>query len=104
MKKEQLEKYTSEIELELYELAFNQIKINEEFKILSRFQSHCDFNLFWLYSVAPEVVLHISSIEFLLTIKSNFKRKLTMKEVLNYDFIIGIKKPGTFDDFKKCLK
>lgn len=104
MNKEKLESYTAGIEIELYELAFNMIRINEEIKLLSRFQSHCDFNLFWLYSIAPEVILHLSSIEFLLSIKSNFKRKLTAKELLNYDLIIGLKQPATFDEFKMLIQ
>lgn len=103
MKKEQLEIYTSGIEIELYELAYNQIQINNEFKIIAPFQSHCDFNLFWLYSIAPGVVVHLESVEFLNKFSNQFKRKLTIKELIKYDFLIYWNKPGDFNEFKKLI-
>jgi hypothetical protein len=72
----------------------------ETVKTLASFQSFCDFNLFWLYSIAPEVVLHIETIRFLSENAKHLKRKLSIKELLNYDLIIGIKHPETFEDFK----
>lgn len=72
--------------------------------ILSVFQSHCDFNLFFIYSIYPEVILHIKTIEFLNKYKSNFKRKITIKELFKFDLIINCYNPSNFDDFKRRIK
>jgi len=83
------------------EMAYQLTDLIERDKILSIFQSQCNFNLFWLYSIAPEVVLHIKTIEFLNNNSDNFKRKLSIKELLNYDLVINLKEPYNFNDFKK---
>lgn len=101
MKKGQLEIYASQIEMELYQIAFNEVRFREVFDNLIVFQSFCYFNLFWLYSIAPEVVLHIETVEFFLNNRNHLKRKLTIKEMLKYDLIFGIYKPETFNEFKK---
>lgn len=103
MKKEQLEIYTAGIEIELYKNAYDEIKFRNIYWPLVQFQSYCDFNLFWIYSIAPEVVLHIKSIEFLLTFGHTFKRKLSAKEILNCDLIIQLYQPKDFTEFKKHI-
>jgi len=105
MKKEQLEIYSSELESEIFKIAYDEIKFRSIYDILVVFQSHCNFNLFWVYSIAPEVVLHIKTIEFLNDNSNHFKRKLSIKELLNYDLVINIKEPENFSEFKglKCL-
>ena len=96
-----IESYISGLELELIELAINQNDFNEKFFILSRFQSNCNFNLFWLYSISPEIIIHIERLKLLSEIK--FKRKLSIKELLHYDFILGLSEVNTIEDFKNFL-
>lgn len=104
MKKEKIEIYASELESELYKVAYDEIKFFNVFDKLKVFQSNCDFNLYWFYSIAPEVVLHLESIDFLIKHISNFKRKLTIKELIRFDLIICLKKPENFEEFKKNIK
>ena len=100
MRKEQLECYASQLEIELNQIAFNEIKFREVYESLVVFQSFCDFNLFWLYSIEPEVILHINTIKWLLK-NITIKRKLSEKELLNYDLIISLIEPTNIDEFKK---
>lgn len=101
MKYKELLKHSESCQLAADEMAFNTLKITTEINILAPFQSFCDFNLFWLYSIAPEVILHIDTVEFFLNNREHLKRKLTIKEMLRYDLIFGIYKPETFNEFKK---
>jgi hypothetical protein len=86
------------------EMAHNFIDFIEKSKQISLFQSHCDFNLAFIYSTAPEVILHIESVAFLNENRSNFKRKLSLKELLRFDFLINYYKLETFNEFKNLLK
>lgn len=104
MKYKELLHHAEMCQLAADEISFKYINEAHEISILCRFQSHCDFNLFWLYSISPEVVLHIGSIEFLQNNSDKFKRKLTIKEILKYDSLIGWNKPETFSDFLKLIK
>ena len=103
MKREELEKYTSELEMEIDHISYTLLKFKELYDELKMFQSKCDFNLFWLYNLAPEVILHIDSIKFLNLNIQVFKRKLTTKEMLKYDYLINYYKPSSFDEFKKLI-
>ncbi len=71
---------------------------------LSIFQSHCNFNLYFIYSIEPEVILHIKTIEFLNEHRINFKRKISIKELFKFDLIVNCFNPDNFEDFKKRIK
>lgn len=101
MKYNELKQHAEMCQMAADEMAYQLTDLIDKDKLLSIFQSHCNFNLFWVYSIAPEVVLHISSIEFLNENSKHFKRKLSIKELLNYDLVINLKEPENFNDFKK---
>ena len=85
------------------EMAFKFSDYMDKSKTLAIFQSKCDFNIFFIYSIAPEVVLHIESIFFMKKNIEKFKRKITLKEILRFDFIINLNKPNSFDEFIKFI-
>ena len=100
----ELQKHAESCQMAADELAHDYSDYLTKSSILARFQSHCEANLFFIYSVWPEVILHIESIDFLLKNKERFKRKLKLNELLRFDFLINTEKPGNFDDFTKLLK
>jgi hypothetical protein len=104
MKREQLEKYASNVEMELDNISWMYIKTMEIIEPCSVLQSKCNFNLILLYRIAPEVVLHIKSIEFLANNVKMLKRKLSEKEMLHYDFLIKWYEPKNFKEFTELVK
>jgi hypothetical protein len=96
----ELKKHASDCQIAADEMAYKLIKI----ETISVVQSICDFNLSWLYQEAPEVILHFESIKFLQKNIKQFKRKLTIKEILKFDFLIYWNKPKDFEQFKKLVK
>lgn len=94
----ELKKYAEMCQMAADEMAFNFIKFTNEVFELFKFQSKCDFNLFWIYSISP-VFVRIDTIIFLNSYIDKFKRKITIKELLIYDSIINLINPKTFDDF-----
>lgn len=100
----ELQKHAESCQMAADELAHDFLDYLNKSGILSRFQSHCESNLFFVYSIYPEVILHIESINFLLKHKEKFKRKISLKELLRFDFIINSNKPETFEDFVDLLK
>lgn len=100
----ELKQHAETCQMAADELAHGYSDYLTKSSILARFQSHCEPNLFFIYSVWPEVVLHIESIEFLLKNKERFKRKIKLNELLRFDFIINSEKPENFDEFAKLLK
>ena len=100
MKYNELKQHAETCQMAADEMAYQLTSFTERSNTIAVFQSFCDFNLFWLYSIAPEVILHIETIRFLVENSQHLKRKLSVKELLNYDLIIGIKQPETFKDFK----
>lgn len=104
MKYEELIQHAETCQMAADELAHDFSNFIEKNKQIATFQSYCDFNLAFIYSVAPEVILHIEAIEFLNNNRQNLKRKLTVKELLRFDLLINHFKPETFDDFKKLVQ
>lgn len=100
----ELKEHASECQIAADEISFTFLKMEEQANTLAVFQSVCDFNIFWLYSIAPEVVLHINSIELLKSGIKSFKRKLSIAEILKFDFIINLEKFETFEDFINYMK
>ena len=91
--------YLSELQIDCDTLAFNLLLLQK----LIRIQSRCEFNLFWIYE-DYKFTLHNESIDFLDDHINLFKRKITLKEFLNYDSVIYWLKPGSFDEFKEMIK
>ncbi len=100
----ELQKHAESCQMAADELAHDYSDYLTKSSILARFQSHCESNLFFVYSIAPEIILHIESIDFLLKHKEKFKRKISLKELLRFDFIINSNKPETFEEFVDLLK
>ena len=104
MKYKQLQKHASECQVAADEMAFCLLQQKEVFSLISVLQGHCDFNLYWLYQISPEIVLHTESIRFMVNHKDKFKRKLSIKEMINFDSIISHSEINSFEDFKNILK
>ena len=104
MKYEQLEKYASGCQISADEMASKLIDQEKTFTIISVLQSVCDFNLFWLYQVSPEVFIHIESIEFLAKHIERFKKKITIKQMSDFDHLITHNKVDSFEDFKQLFQ
>lgn len=98
--------YASTVDMELYRVAFmylKQIKQISAYEQLSILQSIVDFNVVFIYNIAPEVILHLKSIEWLNCHLKSVKRKIKLKELLDYDTIIYWNNPADIDEFKKLL-
>jgi hypothetical protein len=94
-----IENFAAECQLAADDISYNFITALS----LARVQSICDFNVFWLYSIAPEVVLHIKTVDFLKENIDKFKRKISIKEMLIYDFLINLNNPDNFNEFKELI-
>ena len=97
------EEYTSECQMSADEMAMTLINQKEIFSLISLVQSICDFNLSWLYSISPDVIIHKESLQFFKTHLKLFKRKLTVKEMIKYDALIYWYEPKSFEDFKNMI-
>lgn len=86
------------------EMAFNIVSQNEIFQSISIFQSRCDFNLFWLYQISPEIFIHLETIRFLAEHIKKFNRKIEIKDLVIYDLIITRNEINNFNDFKNMIK
>jgi len=105
--KEQIYKlkiHASDCEMESDKTAIRFLEQRRNFALISEFQSICDFNLYWLYQISPEVVVRSSTIDFLNSNKEMFTRKIKVAEMILYDFIIFHNNIKTFDEFKSKLK
>jgi len=103
MKYEQLKYHAEKCQVDCDELAYKLMKQQEIFGLISLVQSICDFNLFWLYQLSPEVILHESTLTFLSANLKMFKRKLSIYEMLKYDSIIYWLEPANFEEFKNMI-
>ncbi len=83
--------------------SFLLAKLQEKVYLLSSVQSICDFNLFWLYQVSL-VVVYDRTLEFLHSNKSEFKRKLSIREIIEFDWIIAHHSLNDFDEFRQLLR
>lgn len=83
--------------------AFHLVKLQEKVYMLASVQSICDFNLFWLYQVSL-VVIYDRTLEFLHSNKSEFKRKLSIREIIEFDWIIAHNNVAYFEEFTKLIK
>lgn len=75
----------------------------DEVSLLAAVQSICDFNLFWLAGISP-VIVYTKTLEFLLEHKSEFKRKLSIREMIEFDYIISHNTLNNFDEFRRLLR
>jgi len=103
MNYKELIKFSSDLQLQADELAYEFLELQNLFGLLSVCQSICDFNLSFYYKCGPEVFIHTESLEFLSKHLNMFKRKLTVKEMFQYDSLIYWNKPENFNQFKKLL-
>jgi len=83
-------------------IAFHMVKLQEKMYLLSSVQSVCEFNLFWLYQVS-DVIIYDRTLEFILNHKTEFKRKLTISEMIEFDWIIAHNDLTDFEDFRSHL-
>ena len=81
------------------ELAYRLIKAMD----LMQVQSLCDFNIFWMHDISPTFVDQ-RTISFMLEHKLKFKRKLSMREFINADFLLKNFEISTFDEFSVAFK
>ena len=95
--------FASECQMNADEVAGAYIAQQRVFSAISILQSHCNFNLSWLYSVAPEVLIHVQSLELLADNKTAFKRKLTIPEIVRFDGLIASNNIQTFKELKSKL-
>lgn len=94
---EKLEHHASSCQMDADELAVRIIKMRS----MSVVQSICDFNLFWLYDISPEFLLHMTTIDFLKKNIKKFNRKITIKEIFAFDFIIRHHNIKRFEQLKE---
>lgn len=97
------DKFASEQQMESDRLAIYVLDIKKTFGLISVAQSICDFNLSWLYSLSPNVVVHEHSLTFFCENIKMFKRKLTIKEFMRFDTIVNHNEPKDFDEFKSLI-
>ena len=98
MKKELLERYTSDLELENDQMAYLLVQV----KRLIELQPLCDFDVWWMHDVSP-ILMNEKTIDFLNRYKGRFKRRVTAKEFILYDMIIKHNDPETFEQFQNMV-
>jgi hypothetical protein len=103
MNYKELKHWASTCELAADEMAIRLINQQELLSVISVFQSKCNFNLYWLYQISPEVILHYKTLLFLAENIKKFTRKIEIRELLNYDSLIYHNDIDTFEDFKDIL-
>ena len=99
----QLEYHASSCQLAADEMAIKLIEQERAFNAISVFQSMCDFNLSWIYHISPEVFIHIETIEFLADNINDFKRKLSIEEIVKFDCVLNYNDVTDFKHFKNML-
>ena len=99
MRKEYLEKYTADLELENDQMAYLLIQV----KRLIELQPLCDFDVWWMHDVSP-LLMNEKTIDFLNEHKERFRRKITAREFIVYDLIIKHGDPETFDEFRYMVR
>jgi hypothetical protein len=70
---------------------------------LARVQSVCEFNIFWLSEVSPLIVAP-ETVDFMTHNLKHIKRKLTVNEFLDAEFIIKCFRPENWNEFKKIFQ
>ena len=93
--------HVSHFQLAADEMAIKLIEQERAFNAISVFQSMCDFNLSWLYHVSPGVLIHIETIEFLTDNIKEFKRKVSIEEIVKFDYVLELNEIKDFKDFKE---
>lgn len=89
-------------QIEADETAYRLASMRERISLLAPVQSICNFNLFWLASISP-VIIHDQSLQFISDHKSEFKRKLSIEEMIEFDWIIAHNDISSFMEFRKLL-
>jgi hypothetical protein len=87
------------LQTEADHMAFRLLKIQE----LMQVQSLCDFNIFWLRDVSP-LLVDQKTVDFLLENREKFRRKLSVKEFINADFLLKNFKISNFTEFTTAFK
>lgn len=103
-KYKELVEYTSGVEMELVQIATMYRNHIHAYEQLSKLQSVVDFNVVFIYNIAPEVSLHIKSVEWLNSHSKSFTRKIKLKELLEYDTIIYWHNPKDLIELKNLIK
>lgn len=98
-----LMKHAESCQEEADKTAYQLTKLIEDVSVLVSVQSICDFNLFWLYEISS-VVIHDATILFLDENKKEFKRKLSISELIQFDGIITHNNINDFNHFKELVK
>ena len=100
---ERINYHVSHFQLAADEMANKLMEQERAFNAISVFQSMCDFNLSWLYHVSPEVFIHIETIVFLADNINKFKRKVSIKEIVKFDYVLELNEIKDFKHFKNML-
>lgn len=100
----ELQYFASDCQIAADEMASKLIEQKEIFNLISIFQSHCDFNLAWFYQISPEIILHKDTIVFLVENKDKFKRKLNIKQVVYFDYMIIHLNTKSLDEIRNRMK
>lgn len=83
--------------------AFDYIKLVDEISVLASVQSICDFNIFWLATISP-IIIEPRTLKFLADHKNVFKRKITIGEMIEFDWLIKHNQFCDFAEFAQHLK
>ena len=97
-----LMRHAESCQLEADEAAFHFTKMIDEISLLASVQSICSFNLFWLASISP-VIIHNSTLRFLRENKTAFTRKLSIDEMIEFDWILAHSEINSLTVFKDHL-
>lgn len=98
MNKYELLSTIERIQCEADEMAYNLIKAGQ----LAKIQSVCQFNIFWVSEIS-HMIATSPVIDFLSNNTGQFKRKLTIAEFMNADFLIRNFEVKTWDEFKQLF-
>ena len=100
---EKLEHHASSCQIAADEMAIKLIEQERAFNAISVFQSMCNFNLSWLYNISPGIFIHIETIEFLADNIKEFKRKISIEEIVKFDYVLELNEIKDFKHFKNML-
>lgn len=111
MKYNELKKYAADCQISADETAFLYITRESEIEKekewiykLSILQSHVDFNVFFINDIS-ELMIHETTVDFILNNRFELKRRLTLKEFSILDTLRNILVDcKSFSDFRKKIK
>jgi len=95
MKKDYLQ-YAEQCQMQADNMAYQLLKAQK----LSVIQSICNFNIAFIDNLSP---VFVRSLDFFYENVRDFKRKLTLKEFLYYDYLVYWNGLKTVKELKKLL-